>query len=66
VSDLLQPVAPPLGFNPFADSDFLSVPRSGRGKKKGYKVQDGLYAECESEHFLLRLLCSGEGKKLST
>lgn len=55
LSDFLQPPAPAFGFNPFAGSDFLSVPRSvcGGGVEKEYKVQAGLCAERESEHFML-------------
>lgn len=65
LSNFLEPVGPAFGFNPFAGSNFLSVPRNTGGKKKGYKVQTGLCAECESEHFMLWLLGSDEGKKPS-
>lgn len=44
LSDFLQPPAPAFGFNPFAGSDFLSVPRSvcgGGGLKRNIKCRLG-------------------------
>lgn len=65
MSDLLRPVDSAFGFNPFAGSDFLSIPRNTGRKKNEYKVQTRLCAECESEHFMLWLLGLDEGKKPS-
>lgn len=60
LSNWLGPGGAVLGFNPFAGSDFLSVQETLEEKKR-YKVQTGLSAECDSEHFMLWLLGSDKG-----